>query len=848
MSALPLRVAAAPVTPDDTLTFDDKEMRPISAEILRDTYRHSGYLRAAINPLERVAAGEQDRPSDAHERRLWEAYCGGLALNASHLRDRAQQAWLFEQFEAMAEVSDAVDLTARRLSLYRALLAAERFEHQVARVYAAQKHFSLEGLEAYIPFLTFGMAEAAALGVKQVVMGMPHRGRMNVLRNVMGLSPEEMTALYTDTPLPHLPFADIKDHLGVTRVLSTPNGDVRTVLASNPSHLEAVTPVIAGMARALQDDVPASLGRDSVLPIIVHGDAAFCGQGIVTETLNLARTRGYGLQGIVHVLLNNQIGSTISHRADARSTLHSADIARGYDLPILHANADTPEAVVRAAELAVAFRQRFHHDILVDIVGYRRKGHFGHDDPTCTQPAMQRVVQAKPTAVVLYRQALIEGHGIDAAQVEQIEQAVEADQGLDVTPFDASGQEASAAGTGSNRAGTTKTAVTFDRLRAHAQTLCRVPEGFALHRDVAALLGRWQQTLADAAQAVDWNLSEALAFASLLADGHHVRLTGLDIGRGSFFHRYCVWHNQTADTDGEDLYVPLRHLQPSQGSFAVFDTPLSEEAVLGFEYGYSLQTRDTLVLWEAQFGDFVNNAQVIIDQFIATGESKWGNRSRLVVLLPHGYEGGGPEHSSAYLGRFLSLCAEQNMAVAMPSTSAQMFHLLRRQALQADARPLIVFTPKWELYGCKASHATWAAFERDRFENVMEPAVVPASVERLLLCSGKVAHAVEERLAALPEAAARMTVARVEQLYPFPGDEVRALLSRLSGVREVMWVQEEPRNHGAWPWVREWLEGVLPASVQLRCAARPAAASCATIGRRRHLEEMAELLDLALGA
>ncbi len=815
--------------------------RPSTHEaLLKSAYRSHGYLHAAINPL---TADTPAAPNEATHpelvRHLHATYCGSITLHVNHLRDPGQQDWLYEQFESAAQDLDGAQASARHLSIHSALYAAERFEHTFARKHPGQKRFSLEGLESYVPFLRFLFSAAARHGVEQVVFGMPHRGRLNVLRHVLGLTEQDIGDLLSDASPNPTVTDDIKDHLGVTRRLSTPAGPLNVQLASNPSHLESITPIIAGMARACQDRSPAPSGRQRVLPLVAHGDAAFCGQGIVTETLNLALTRGYGSGGTVHVILNNQIGSTISHPQDARSTRYSADIARGYELPILHVNADDPDAVVKAAEVAVAFRQRFHRDILVDLIGYRRHGHNGQDDPTVTQPSMQRTIRARPTVVELYRDTLQNQHGLDTARIEAIEQQVDSNEPwapvLETSPTPVSV---------ASRNRPTPRALHVERLQALVHAMCRWPEGFVPHPQVTTMVEQWRQTLASADRPVDWRLGEALAFATLLCEGSHIRLTGLDIGRGSFFHRYCVWHHQSAGTDGEHTHIPLRHLQASQGAFAVFDTPLTEEAVVGFEHGYASAARDTLVLWEAQFGDFVNNAQVIIDQYIASGEAKWGCTSNLVMLLPHGNEGGGAEHSSAYVGRFLALCAEDNMVVAMPSTSAQMFHLLRRQAHRQDPKPLIVFTPKVQLYAQPASHSRWDDFAGGTFHNALPAPSVPldpAQVERVVLCSGKVSHDIEAELQSRPDA--RIAVVRVEQLYPFPTDEVRALLEPCTRLREVAWVQEEARNHGAWQAVREWIEDATPAGVRVTGLARPEAASCATASRSRHEQQTRQLLE-----
>jgi 2-oxoglutarate dehydrogenase E1 component len=834
-----------------------------AAAALLGAYRRAGYLHADVNPLRPAddwAPGS--RPVDSEhllppgsaqdldnlprlEEHLRRSYCGALALNVAHVRNRQQHAWLYERLERRPSgVSYGEE---KRLAIYEALFAAEQFEREIAARYPGHKRFSLEGSEAYIVFLQCAMQSAAAANVREVVMGMPHRGRVNVLYNVLKLEFSRICSLYSDEPDPSLATWDIKEHLGLSGRLPTAAGEIGFFLAHNPSHLESVTPVITGMTRAWQEREGAN-ARGAVMPIIVHGDASFSGQGVVTETFNLARTRGYNVGGTVHVVLNNQIGSTVSNLLDARSTLSCADIARAYDIPILHVNGDVPEAVAFAAETAVEFRQRFRSDILVDILGYRRQGHNGHDDPTVTQPAMQRAIRAKPTAAQLYRDSLLHSAAIDGELVANVERnvlaAMASPGSVDGPPSRSAPPQAVGAQPGVYA--NAPTAVPFQQLKQLTSSMAAIPAGFSPHPDIVALTDGWRTRVSSAANSVDWCLAENLAYASLLSASFNVRLTGLDIGRGSFFHRQCIWHDQQAVEDGESLHVPLRHLGNEQAAFSVFDTPLSEEAVLGFEYGFSVMAARTLVVWEAQFGDFVNNAQVIIDQFISCGEVKWGYKSGLVMMLPHGYEGGGPDHSSAYLGRFLSLCAQQNMVVAVPSTSAQLFHLLRRQAIGRIDKPLVVFTPKAHLYGQRASHSAWQDFEGAGFRQVIEdfPAGTGAAVERVLVCSGKVAYDLAQAVASRQDA--HCSVVRVEQLYPFPAEALREILVRHPALSEVVWVQEEARNHGAWPVVRDWLEAALPPRMPLRCVSRPDSAPSAGCRRTSHLAELQDILRNAL--
>ncbi|MEP6501941.1 MAG: 2-oxoglutarate dehydrogenase E1 component [Betaproteobacteria bacterium] len=855
MNALPV---ARPV---DATTGGDSR-KDVAAALL-GSYRRAGYLHADVNPLRSTEGWTPGAsPLDFEhclppgltqdlddlprlEELLRRSYCGALALNVAHVRSHEQLAWLYERMEQRP--SGVSYGEGKRLAIYESLFAAEQFEREIAHRFAGHKRFSLEGCEAYIVFLQSAMECAAAANVKEVVMGMPHRGRVNVLYNVLKLGFGRICSLYSDDPDPSLATWDIKEHLGLSGSLATPAGEIGFFLAHNPSHLESVTPVITGMARASQEREGVR-ARAAVMPIIVHGDASFSGQGVVTETFNLARTRGYNVGGTVHVVLNNQIGSTVSNLLDARSTLNCADIARAYDIPILHVNADVPEAVVFAAETAVEFRQRFRSDILVDILGYRRRGHNGHDDPTVTQPAMQRAIRAKATTAQLYRDSLLQSATITEELVARVECQVLAGMSSPVSEDAPSSKPAlpmeAVARTGVYANSTT--AVPFQQLNLLTSSMASIPAGFAPHADIVALAHGWRACASEPANSVNWCLAENLAYATLLSASFNVRLTGLDIGRGSFFHRQCIWHDQQAGEDGESLHVPLRHLGKEQGTFSVFDTPLSEEAVLGFEYGYSVMASGSLVVWEAQFGDFVNNAQVIIDQFISCGEVKWGYKSGLVMMLPHGYEGGGPDHSSAYLGRFLSLCAQQNMVVAVPSTSAQLFHLLRRQLIGRIDKPLVVFTPKAQLYGKPASHSPWSDFTSAGFHPVVDTCPAGAAIERILVCSGKVAYDLTEAIAQRHDRT--RGVVRIEQLYPFPAEALREILARHPSLSEVVWVQEEARNHGAWPVVRDWLETAMPPGIRLRCVSRPDSAPSAGCRRGAHLAELQDILGNALGA
>ena len=672
---------------------------PTNVAALVEAYRAHGYRRASIDPLDdeprepsliveldprayglstdESIAYSLDLGGSTHVltlsallSRLREAYCGSVAIDCAHVRAGEQRRWLYARMEARTGWPDLRG--DDWLRILGQLVAAQAFERLHRTSYAAYKQFSLEGSESIVTLLRETIESAAGHGVEAVVLGMPHRGRLNMMLNVLDVPAQKVLSLFSPNPDVALAARDLKDHAGLSGRIATSSGDIAILLAHNPSHLESVSPVVCGMARALQERQTDASTR-KVMPILMHGDASFSAQGVVTETLNLSQTRGYGVGGTLHLILNNQIGSTVSHPRDSRSTLSCADVARAVDAPIVHVNADDPDAVVFAARLATGFRATFGADIVVDHVGYRRYGHFVRDDPTITQPAMQRRILRHRSVVSLYAEQLsrrgmageelAETLGAEALSAMKAQAPNNA-----VAPTMAGGPPPQTLPSKPAR-----TTIPLDQLRAMTERLATPPQGFVLHADLSKMLEDWRLVASDDDRPVDWRLAENLAYGSLLANGFNVRLSGLDVGRGTFVHRQHVWHDQDADTDWQDLHVPLRHVADGQGIFSIFESPLSEEAVVGFEYGYSLRCGRDLVVWEAQFGDFVNNAQVIIDQYIASGESKWGYQSGLVLLLPHGHDGWGPEHSCAFLGRFLQLCVSGNMHVAMPSPPRRCF-------------------------------------------------------------------------------------------------------------------------------------------------------------------------------
>lgn len=839
----------------------------VNHALLIDRYRKYGYVFSNVNPLTPSLWGPDNHhdpkvfaiwanqhtttapglPTEEQVRTLLhKTYCGDIAVNADHVRAKNQRIWLYERLEGRLELlPNDVD----KLALYQSIWAAEHFEQRLSQMFPSEKRFSLEGCESLIAFLQTCIDQALAQGVTQLVIGMPHRGRLNAICNVFGMAFSNVCSMFTGDPahLRDLASLDIKEHLGLQATLCRNGSELQAILAHNPSHLESVSPVIPGMARSLQERVAD--GNRVVMPLVMHGDASFTGQGVVAETFTLSRTRGYCVGGTVHLIINNQIGSTISHLADARSTLSTADLARAYDVPIIHVNGDSPEAVAFAANLAVDFRQTFRSDIVVDLIGYRRHGHFGQDNPMVTQPAMQRTIRNMPSVVQTYRAFLLDQQTIHETDLISIEKEMAA--AFDTTPREnaqaikhpQSTLELSHVGEMD-----VCTSVPLANLQTLVASLTTIPDDFLPHPDVVKLIQQWLLSAQASHHRVDWCLAETLAYATLLVERFNVRLTGLDVGRGSFFHRFCVWDHQNSSCDGEEVHVPLRHLTPTQGVYAVFNTPLSEEGVVGFEYGYSLMSKNSLVVWEAQFGDFVNNAQVIIDQFISSAEVKWGYQSGLVMLLPHGYEGGGSEHSSAYLGRFLSLCADNNLIVAMPSTSAQMFHLLRRQQLGQLHKPLIVFTPKVQTYKNTLSHSVWDELTHQSYQEVLDDARprVKGDITKVVLCSGKVFYDLmkDERI----QTESDIALVRIEQLYPFPTQALQQCLSEYPDVREVIWLQEEPRNHGAWTSIREWIEDALNPKVKLRCVSRPAASASAACEPSVHRQEIERLIEDVLKA
>jgi 2-oxoglutarate dehydrogenase E1 component len=781
--------------------------------------------------------------------RLRETYCGSIGVEYTHIQDPGRKAWLQQRMEQ--DGNQPAPAPADQLRTLDKLSQAETFERFLHTKFLGQKRFSLEGAESLIPLLD-GVVEAApSHGIQELVFGTAHRGRLNILSNILGKSYEAVFGEFEDVPEQDAPYGsgDVKYHKGFSSDRRVRSGElVHLTLTSNPSHLEAVDPVVVGRTKAKQVQAGDEEGR-RVVPVILHGDAAFAGQGIVAETLNLSQLRGYATGGTFHVIVNNQIGFTTTP-SEARSTLYCTDVAKMIQVPIFHVNGDDPDAVNHAAALAMAYRARFGDDVVIDLLCYRRHGHNEGDEPSYTQPRLYAKIRQRPSVRDLYADQLVrsgvisqaDADGLERRYGEELAQALELIHSRPPAPVEP--YEPLGPWTGYSRRrpddALTNTGVPIERLAKIAEGLGTAPAGFSVHKKLRPLLDRRRKAIAED-QPIDWALGEALAFGSLLLEGTAVRLSGQDCSRGTFSHRHAVVVDQTS---GEE-YFALANLAHGQARFEVFDSLLSEAAVLGFEYGYSLSDPNTLTLWEAQFGDFVNGAQVIIDQFITSAHVKWGRMSGLVMLLPHGFEGQGPEHSSARVERFLQICAEDGLQVVNCTTPAQYFHVLRRQMRREYRAPLVILTPK-SLLRSPAATSRVEHFTDGRFQPVLDDPQMRtdrSAVERVLLCSGKVYYELLERRSEL--GACGVAVVRVEQLYPWAGGDLREVLHGYDRADSVIWVQEEPANMGAWSFVRERLQDLLAPSQKLGYAGRPHAASPAAGSRRLHLQEQDQLLTTA---
>ena len=786
---------------------------------------------------------------------LQRAYCGKIGIEYRHIQSKEEKLWIRDQIRRELVQAQPIPVEIKKQLLWK-LISAEQFERFLHTKYLGQKRFSLEGCETIIPLLDQLIEGGAARGVEDITLGMAHRGRLNVLANVIGHFCERIFASFEGSVHPSFPAdeGDVKYHQGAVGERETANGKkVRLTLSPNPSHLEAVDPVVEGMVRAKQDDLKDRIGLpreeviDRALPVLLHGDAAFAGQGIVMETLNLAKLKGYRTGGTIHIIINNQIGFTTSPEA-GRSTIYSTDVARMTQLPIFHINGDDPEAAYRALRIALDYRQEFNKDVVLDVVGFRKLGHNETDEPSYTQPLMYARVKAHTGVRTIYSERLIKEGVITETELQELiaERIRRYEDALARAKQVAPKKEAPAEiviTEDVDGSAFIETPVAADVIKTIAHKIAVVPEAFNVNPKMVGQLAR-RAKMGAGELPIDWAFAEAIAFGSLVLEGSRVRLSGQDSGRGTFSQRHAVLY----DTQTGKSWTPLGELRSEtkpEARFEVFDSSLSEEGVLGFEYGYTVVAREALVLWEAQFGDFVNGAQTIIDQYIAASEDKWRQTSRLTLLLPHGYEGQGPEHSSARLERFLQLCAENNLQVCYPSTPAQYFHLLRRQVTPGMERPLVVITPK-SLLRLPAAASALDDFTSGGFLPVIDDREVAnaKTVERVVLCSGKVYYDLVE--ARKKAATGNVGIVRIEQFYPFPAERLREVLAMYPAAKQLVWAQEEPKNMGGWTFIEQRLENLLPACQRPIYVGRVASASPATGSYAIHQAEQAQLVSEAL--
>ena len=774
---------------------------------------------------------------------LKETYCGTLGLEFMYITDQTEKRWWQAKFETIRSKPDFS--TEKKKHILERLTAAEGFERYLHTRFIGQTRFSLEGGDSFIAAMDELIQRAGKAGVQEIVIGMAHRGRLNVLVNIMGKNPLDLFAEFEGKLDEELPSGDVKYHQGFTSDLATPGGPINLSLAFNPSHLEIVNPVVEGAVKARQVRRGDRDGSQ-VLPILVHGDAAFAGQGVIMETLNLALTRGYGTGGTVHIVINNQIGFTTSDPRDSRSTTYCTDVVKMIEAPVLHVNGDDPESVVLATQMALDYRQAFKRDVVIDIICFRKLGLNEQDTPAMTQPLMYKTIALHPGTRKLYAERLESQGVIDNEYATALSKQFRKDleEGKYSTNPVLVNKTIFTAEPAAGRNEASETGVPLAELKRLSEMITKIPEGFKLHPLVEkvvndrARMGRGEQPL-------DWGMGEHLAFASLLAGGYPIRITGQDSGRATFSHRHSVLHDQNREKWNSGTYIPLQNIADNQATFTVIDSVLSEEAVLGFEYGYSISAPDTLVIWEAQFGDFANGAQVLIDQFITSGEVKWGLASGLTLMLPHGYEGQGPEHSSARPERFLQLCAENNIQVCQPTNPAQIFHLIRRQMTTMKRKPLVILTPK-SLLRNKDAVSALLDLSLGNFQNIIsDNSVKPEKVQRLIACSGKVYYDLVNRR--LENTQENVAIIRIEQLYPFPFDEFKGVLDNYPELKEIVWCQDEPKNQGYWRYIQHYIMNAMSAGQQFGYAGRLASASTACGYSATHAKQQIALLDQAFG-
>ncbi|MFC5821467.1 multifunctional oxoglutarate decarboxylase/oxoglutarate dehydrogenase thiamine pyrophosphate-binding subunit/dihydrolipoyllysine-residue succinyltransferase subunit [Nonomuraea harbinensis] len=871
-----LRIPYEPVrwVQDVSASHDDDVSKSARVLELIHAYRVRGHLMAETDPLEYKQRKHPDLDIQSHGLTLWDlerefatggfggrplmrlreilgvlrdSYCRTVGIEYMHIQNPEERAWI----QARVEKPHASPARDEQLNILSRLNTAEAFETFLQTKYVGQKRFSLEGGESLIPLLDSVISDAADEGLDEVVIGMAHRGRLNVLANIVGKSYGQIFGEFEGNIDPRTAHGsgDVKYHLGASGEFTAPSGKtITTSVVANPSHLEAVDPVLEGVVRAKQDLLERGEEGFTVLPVLVHGDAAFAGQGVVAETLNLSQLRGYRTGGTVHVVVNNQVGFTTSP-ASSRSSVYATDVARMIQAPIFHVNGDDPEAVVRVGELAYEYRRAFRKDVVIDLICYRRRGHNEGDNPAFTQPLMYDLIDAKRSTRKLYTEALIGRGDITVEEAEsalrdyqaKLEQAFTETREAAKKPLEAGAMRVPPTEVVKWSHADTATSITDETLKRIVDTQLSLPEGFTVHPRLAPVLQRRGQMVEQ--DSIDWSMGETLAFGALLIDGHPVRLVGQDSRRGTFTQRHAVLVDRVTGAE----HTPLKAFNQGTTKFYVYDSLLSEFAALGFEYGYSVVRPDALVLWEAQFGDFVNGAQTIIDEFISSGEQKWGQRSGVVLMLPHGYEGQGPDHSSARIERFLQVCALDNMTVAQPTTPANHFHLLRWQVKSGRHKPLVIFTPKWLLRHKRATSKA-ADFTSGTFQPVIgETLIDPGKVTRVVLCSGKVYY----DLLAKREADGRDDVAlvRVERLYPYPKEELDAELARFGPQAELLWVQDEPINMGPWPYLSLKLaeDPQLLGGRPLRRVSRPANSSPAAGSHAAHDAELEEILRQVYG-
>ena len=867
-----LRIPYEPIrwAQDIAVSHDDEVHRQARVLEMIHAYRVRGHLMADTNPLEYRQRSHPDLDTASHGLTLWDldrefatgsfssqsgkrfmklreilgvlrdSYCRTIGLEYMHIQDPAERKWLQDRIE----IGHTKPPREEQLRILLKLNQAEAFETFLQTKFVGQKRFSLEGGETTVPLLDEICEAAAGDGLDEVCIGMAHRGRLNVLVNIAGKSPGQVFREFEGNIDPRTVqgSGDVKYHLGVEGEFTADNGDkIKVSVAANPSHLEVVDPVLEGITRAKQDRL--NRGADyPVLPLLVHGDAAFAGQGVVAETLNLSQLRGYRTGGTIHVIVNNQVGFTTAP-SSSRSSVYCSDVAKMIQAPIFHVNGDDPEACIRIARLAYEYRKEFNKDIVIDLVCYRRRGHNEGDDPSFTQPLMYDTINDKKSVRKLYTEALVGRGDITLEEAEEaladyqsqlernFKDVKEADAPTDYTRTPEYPAKPDT--------GELVTAVTPEMLKAVADSYTAVPEGFTVHPKVLPQLQRRAASIT--AGPIDWGTGEIIALGSLLVDGRPVRLAGQDTRRGTFSSRFAT----IIDRQNAAEWTPLSHIDDEQATFYIYDSLLSEYAALGFEYGYSVARPEALTMWEAQFGDFINGAQSVVDEYISAGETKWGQKSGVVLLLPHGYEGQGPDHSSARIERFLAQCAENSMTVAQPSTPASYFHLLRKQSLESKHRPLIVFTPK-SMLRSKAAASQPDDFTSGTWRPIIGDDTVEADkVERVLVCSGKITWELMAERAKREEGQNRTAIVRMEQLYPRPLDELNAELARFTSAREVRWVQDEPANQGPWPHVALHFTGALDRELPLLRVSRPESSAPSVGSHSRHAEENDTLLDQA---